>query len=266
MTIDPTLNDQEVLDFISKGYVIVEGLGTEKIHNECKTLRPAGISEFVQSEEFLREVILHPKVAGVARSLLGENFSVPISGHHHLFETAHPGQTWHSDGISEPGIGVTHLQCYYYPHEVGPEDGPTMALPGSHLRTIDREAIAHYQNILGQVSLTVPAGTLVMSHYTLWHKAGPKLNNRRRSMLKFSYFRTAQPQRDWITDADRQMPIHFPRQKYVGEIESYRDSVKCRRLWEWLCGDAGEWQPSHERLRIFANGRLLNDVLADLGE
>jgi len=141
-----------------------------------------------------------------------------------------------------------------------------MVLPGSHLRTIDREAIAHYQNILGQVSLTVPAGTLVMSHYTLWHKAGPKLNNKRRAMLKFSYYRTSEPRRDWITKPETELPAYFPRQKYAGEIEFYRDSVKCRRLWEWLCGDAGEWQPGHNRSRIFTRVKPLKDVLTELGE
>ena len=35
-----------------------------------------------------------------------------------------------------------------------------MVLPGSHCRAVDREAIAHYGDIVGQVSLVVPAGTV----------------------------------------------------------------------------------------------------------
>ena len=49
-----------------------------------------------------------------------------------------------------------------------------MVLPGSHCRAVDREAIAHYGDIRGQVSLTVPAGTVVLTRYGIWHKAGPK--------------------------------------------------------------------------------------------
>ena len=52
------------------------------------------------------------------------------------------------------------------------------------------------------MSLTVPAGSVVIGHYGVWHKAGPKLNSRKRGMIKFSYFRTAPPERDWITASD----------------------------------------------------------------
>ena len=76
-----------------------------------------------------------------------------------------------------------------------------MILPGSHHRLIDREAIAHYGDILGQLSLTVPAGSVALTRYGIWHKAGPKLNAVRRGMIKFSYYRTALPKRDWVTES-----------------------------------------------------------------
>lgn len=239
--VKPTLDDDGVMDFVASGYVLLEGVIDESFNRRCDELDRGSVNAFVGSDDFTNTVLLHPQVAGVARSLLGEDFLVPAGGHHHLFEAPHLGQTWHSDGLSGSGFDVTELQCYYYPHSVEIEDGPTMILPGSHCRAVDREAIAHYGDILGQVSLTVAAGTVAMTRYGIWHKAGPKTNNRRRGMIKFSYHRQAAPRRDWRVDTP-EIPEYAdrPRFAYVTEVESYRDRVRRIRTWNWLCGQDTE--------------------------
>ena len=235
--VNPSMDDSEVMEFVFSGLVIAEGVVPEELNLKCEALPRGGLDDFVQTAEFRRGVLLNPQVAGVVRSLLGEDFIVPTTAHHHLYEGAHAGQTWHSDGITESGYGVTHLQCYYYPQAVEIEDGPTMVLPGSQYRLVDREAIAHYHDILGQVSLTVPAGTVALTRYGIWHKAGPKFNARRRGMIKFSYYRTGQPKRDWVGASEASPPYTHPqRHPYVTEVEAYRDQRRCTRTWEWLCG------------------------------
>ena len=248
--IKPTLDDDGVMDFVALGYVLLEGVIDPAFNEKCGELPGGNADAFIASDEFTRNVLLHPRVAGVARSVLGEDFLVPAGGHHHLYEAPHLGQTWHSDGLSGSGYDVTELQCYYYPQEVGIEDGPTMVLPGSHCRAVDREAIAHYGDIAGQLSLTVPAGTVVMTRYGIWHKAGPKTNERRRGMLKFSYHRQAAPCRDWLFDSD-EIPAYRdrPRLPYVTEVESYRDRVRRMRTWQWLCGQDTEVQLRWEKSR-----------------
>ena len=235
--IKPTLDDDGVMDFVASGLVILEGVIDEDFNRRADDLDRGNCDAFIASDDFTRQVLLHPQVAGVVRSLLGDDFLVPRGGHHHYFQEPHLGQTWHSDGLSGSGYDVTELQCYYYPHSVEIEDGPTMVLPGSHCRAIDREAIAHYGDIRGQVSLTVPAGTVALTRYGIWHKAGPKTNDRARSMIKFSYHRTAEPRRDWLCDAGT-IPAYRdrPRLDYVTEVESYRDKVRRTRTWNWLCG------------------------------
>ena len=116
------------------------------------------------------------------------------------------------------------------------EDGPTIILPGSHRRAVDREAIAHYGDIAGQIPLTVPAGTIVITRYGIWHRAGPKLNHTPRSMIKYSYFRQAAPKRDWLIDSD-QIPRFkkCPNHPYNGAVECYRERVRRIRTWHWLC-------------------------------
>ena len=247
--IEPTLDDNGVMDFAASGLVILEGVIDPDFNRRADSLDRGNCDAFVASDDFTRQVLLHPEVAGVVRSLLGEDFLVPRGGHHHYFQEPHLGQTWHSDGLSGNGYDVTELQCYYYPHSVAIEDGPTMVLPGSHCRAVDREAIAHYGDIRGQISLTVPAGTVALTRYGIWHKAGPKTNDRARSMIKFSYHRTAPPQRDWCCDA-AEIPTYRDRARfdYVTEVESYRDKVRRARTWNWLCGSDREvalrWEKS----------------------
>ena len=235
--IEPTLNDEQVMRFIHDGYLTLEGIVDPAFNRACESVPAGHLTDFVRSEAFRREVLLQPQVGGAARSLLGANFLVPMSAHHHLYQAPYRGQTWHSDGLTDPGYGITHLQCYYYPQAVALEDGPTMILPGSHHRLIDREAIAHYGDILGQLSLTVPAGTVALTRYGIWHKAGPKLNATRRGMIKFSYYRNTPPKRDWVTVASAAPAYGHPgRHPYVTVVEAYRDWRRGEHTWNWLGG------------------------------
>lgn len=237
MDIQPTMTDDDVMDFVALGYVLHEAVVEDDFNQKCLDLEGGRANALITSDEFIQAVLLNPKIAGTARSLLGKDFQVPVSGHHHVFEEPFLGQTWHSDGLSGTGYDVNELQCYYYPKAVKIEDGATMILPGSQCRAVDREAIAHYGDIVGQVSLTVPAGTVAMTRYGIWHKAGPKTSSTRRGMIKFSYHRTVQPERDWLTDSD-EVPAYRnrPRLPYVTEVESYRDGARRKRTWDWLCG------------------------------
>jgi hypothetical protein len=233
----PTMTDADVMDFIREGYVALEGVVSDEFNRDCDDLPAGGSNDFIQSAAYLDQVLMLPEVAGVARSLLGEGFELPTIGHHHLYEASHVGQTWHTDGLSGDGYDVTTLQCFYYPQRVEIEDGPTMVLPGSHHRVVDREAIAHYDDIRGQLALTVPAGTVVLTRFGLWHKAGAKVNDRRRGMVKWSYRRAAKPRRDWLTDSDETPKyVNHGRQAYHTEVEAYREWRRCAHTWEWMCG------------------------------
>lgn len=252
--IQPTMTDDDVMDFVADGFVVLNEVVGEAFNRRCADAKSGRADELVGSPEFAREVLLHPQVAGVMRSLLGANFLVPTGGHHHLFAEPFEGQEWHSDGISGFGYEVQELQCYYYPLDVNLEDGPTIVLPGSHSRSVNRDAIAHYGNIVGQLPLVVKAGTVVITRYGIWHKAGPKLNHTRRSMIKFSYHRQASPKRDWLIDTDETPEFRDrPSAQYTSAVESYRDTRRRIHMWNWLCGLTVEesmafdrWRPAYE--------------------
>ena len=234
--IQPTMTDDEVMEFIANGYVVLEAIVDDSYNRACADVPAGRADDLAQDGEFIRQVLLQPQAAGVVRSLLGENFRVPTGAHHHLFSEPFVGQTWHSDGLSGSGCEINEVQCYYYPRDVTLEDGPTIVLPGSHCRVVDREAIAHYNDIVGQVALTVSAGTVVVTRYGIWHRAGPKLNHNPRSMIKYSYFRQASPRRDWVVDSERPPAYHADvKLTYMGAVEAYREVVRRRRTWHWLC-------------------------------
>lgn len=248
------MNDDAVMDFVANGYVVLDKVVDETFNRRCRDAPRGPAKDLVGSHEFISEVLLHAEVAGVVRSLLGENLLVPTGGHHHLFDKPFVGQDWHSDGISGSGYDVTEIQCYYYPLDVNLEDGPTIILPGSHCRSVNREAIAHYGNIVGQLPLIVKAGTVVLTRYGIWHRAGPKLNHNRRSMIKFSYFRQSLPTRDWLI-ASEDIPeyVDRPSFSYMSGVESYRETRRRIRTWNWLCGLSEEesqpldrWRPAYE--------------------
>lgn len=235
--VKPTLTDDQIMRFISEGFVLLEGVIPDEINRLIPKVESQLPREFRDSREFVHGMLLHPEVAGVARSLLGPDMLIPDAADVALSKEPHTGQTWHTDGLPEESYGIHHLQCFYYPEAVGPEDGPTVLLPGSHFRLVDREAIAHYGDIVGQIPLVVPAGTVAITQYGLWHRAGPKLNAKPRQMIKLSYFRTGPPQRDWVIDSE-EIP-EFAKQAthpYTSEIEGYRDTARCRHTWDWLCG------------------------------
>lgn len=252
--IKPTMTDNDVMEFVAKGYWVLDEVVDKAFNQQCLDAPPGPAKELVGAPEFIRNVLLHPKVAGVVRSLLGKNFLVPTGGHHHRFDEPYVGQDWHSDGISGAGFEINELQCYYYPQDVNLEDGPTIILPGTHCRAVNRDAIAHYGNIIGQTPLIVKAGTVALTRYGIWHKAGPKTSYKQRSMIKFSYHRQSPPERDWLIESD-EIPeyVDQPGFHYGSGVESYRDLRRRIHTWNWLCGLSEEesmafdrWRPAYE--------------------
>ena len=102
--IKPTMTDDNVMDFVANGYVVLDEMVDADFNERCRNLEQGPAKETVGSPDFIREVLLHPRLAGVIRSLLGPNFLMPTGGHHHLIDQPVSGQDWHSDGIS--GLGL----------------------------------------------------------------------------------------------------------------------------------------------------------------
>ena len=64
-TVEPTLNDDRVMQFIHNGYITLESIIDEDFNRECNAIQGGGLDGFVQTDDFRRNVLLHPEVAGV---------------------------------------------------------------------------------------------------------------------------------------------------------------------------------------------------------
>jgi hypothetical protein len=243
LEIRATMTDRDVARFVCQGYVLLEAVIPDAVNRAIREFIHSGQEgrQNMFANGLVEQVTLNSDCLGVVRSLLGEGFEVPAN--YHVHREGASTLCWHSDGISDRRSQLHHLQNYYFPQDVTGEMGPTVILPGSHLRRVNRDALAHYGKIRGAKLLTVPAGTVVFTHYSLWHARQPHQGGPPRAMVKYAYRRTTPPRRDWITDRDEvtdDRPFMSDRQPYVYEFESYRERFIRRQLFNWLCGQGDE--------------------------
>ena len=70
--------------------------------------------------------------------------------------------------------------------------GPTCILPGTHVLKALPERMASQGNFRDQFIATVPAGSVVILHYDIWHAGTANTSDRVRYMLKFLFQRTSE--------------------------------------------------------------------------
>ena len=67
--IKPTLDDDSVMDFVATGLIVLEGVIDGEFNRRCDDLNRGNCDAFIASDDFTRQVLLHPQVAGVVRSV-----------------------------------------------------------------------------------------------------------------------------------------------------------------------------------------------------
>jgi hypothetical protein len=236
----PTLNDTQVLEFCKKGFLMLDGVVSAEINdrtmeyiNAHPSPEPTGI---LKEDWFTQNVILQPDVAGAVRSLLGPNFYGPNLISNHRVQCPAGGQDWHRDGGSLTTPALHYLQVFYYPQACRPESGPTELLPGSHHVYTKAKYMAHYGQIRGTFYAAASAGSVFLTDYAIWHRRSASTANEIRNMLKYNYWRTTAPQRDWVKE-----PNFDPRlANYCMDRpimrEQFEDCNDNARMFYWLCG------------------------------
>ena len=131
--VKPTMTDQAVLDFCKTGLLMLERVipeATNRWVTEYLDQEDATPNALVQDPRYIEEVLLHPEVAGAARSLLGANFQLPDWMANHRLVGQTPAKQWHVDGGSGFERLCNLLQVFYIPQSNTQEMGPTLFLPG----------------------------------------------------------------------------------------------------------------------------------------
>ena len=239
---EPTLTDSQVLEFCRTGMVRLEGVVPDHINR--KTLEflrkdnyfePCGI---LKEDWFAENVVRNPEVTGAIRSLLGRNFGLPIlMSQHSPTGPSGPGH-WHRDGTTTTFPELPYVYIIHYPQDTPAEMGPTDVVPGSHVHDWSSNYMGHFASIRNAVPSAASAGSVFIFDYGVWHRQGKATVPGVRYMLKYTYWRTVPPQRDWIIDPD----FDFATADYVaGEPGSPR-RIDTARMFFWLCGKSDEFQ------------------------
>ena len=238
----PTLNDTQVLEFCKKGFLMLDGIVPADVNQRTVDYLEAHPesepTDILREDWFARDVILNPQVAGGVRSLLGPNFALPIHMANHRVQCPAPAQQWHRDGGSQHGPMLNYLQVFYYPQACRLESGPTELLPGSHFIYSRSKQMGHYGQIRGTYYAAAPAGSVFLTVYSIWHRRSASTGTELRNMLKYNYWRTTRPERNWIEEpgfnpktADYQLASPVLR-------EQFQDCYDSAQMYFWLSGQA----------------------------
>ena len=201
-SIQPILfTDDQMASFIIDGYIIVEpdlpdGYN-EGIIAALQAMPENPGEHIVESLPALTDLLDSPAVVGALTSLLGAGYVRDLGGHIHMNPPDTRGQPWHQDerfGRGHQDRDVDHirqLMFMYYPQDVEPDMGPTVVLPGSHRRIASPESMVTLVNLRGQQFSLVKAGSVLLTHFDIWHAATGNRSDRVRYMIKFPFSRTA---------------------------------------------------------------------------
>lgn len=237
------LTASQMAHFVTDGYLQLDEL-VPPAHNEAvladeKRMADAGY-HFWQQSEALRVTFELPQVKGVIQSFVGGN---PIYDHSFLHIVG-PGklkaQGWHADSVIDVRPFAFDVQAFYFTHDAPAEMGPTLILPGSHLRKVNTYSIARYKNIIGQRQLVAKVGTIVFMHHGIWHCAQPNHTDRMRYVFKLR-LRPGQQQRNLFNTEGYQNPevtriINQGYQKWQG-YEARLEHIQRAKFWRYVTGD-----------------------------
>lgn len=220
---EPTLTDSQVLEFCRAGFLIIPAAVAPDVNQQAidylegrGETSPIAVPEGMTMDDlerirstpyhttillerwFLEGVLLQPQLVGALRSLLGRNVGLPVvNAHHGGSQPVGPAQGWHQDADAVFGPAVNFLEVFYYPQDTPREAGPTAVLPGSHIGRRGPPA----ENECGVVC-SCPAGTLVLHHQSILHRRHEITTSMPRHMLKFNYWRSTTPVRDWVIEPE----------------------------------------------------------------
>jgi len=187
---------------------------------------------FLDTSAPLQDALNLPRVQAILASLLGPGFVLDHSYLHVTPAGKRDAQKWHVDHdrsgrhLTRDDLFRFNILIAYFTHEVPAEMGPTLVLPGSHVRDLGGHDLSRYRNIVGQKLLAGPGGRIAFMHDSMWHCAQPNLTSEPRFMFKARYHPTV-PQHGHFDTAGWDSP----------EIRSLFREAAQRHPWQGTAGD-----------------------------
>jgi hypothetical protein len=190
-----TLDDQAMQGFIRDGYVVVQPELDADFHRHVfdsidhvfETEGNPG-NNLMARISAIGKVWADPAVDGALQSILGHGYYMHPHRHCHFRPPHSEGQTLHKDGFSRRRHRTRWTLAMYYPQETTLEMGPTAFVPGSHYFNTAEAGTAR-----DEMALSVPAGSVAIVDYDIWHRGTANVSDRKRYMVKFLFLRMEEP-------------------------------------------------------------------------
>ena len=185
------LSDAELQRFLVDGYLVLrpefpdgfhgrvyDRIGTvmEQVGNPFNNILPL-VPE-------LGSVFGHPRVAGTLASILGDDYYLNMHRHCHDRAPGGGAQRLHKDSLYNSRYAVDGnrrhhharwVMAFYYPQDTGEDMGPTAIVPRS-------QYLLEQQREEDEIHLTGAAGTVVIVHYDIWHRAAGTVSAARKPL------------------------------------------------------------------------------------
>ena len=237
-------DDETMRDFIVNGYCVLRPDLPKSFHDTIYEKTEAVFAKegnpgnnLLPRIPEVQKVYDDPAVHGALSSLVGPDYAMHSHRHPHFNGPDSNGGGWHKDsywGFSK--VRDHHprwVMAMYYPQDVPFEIGPTGAIPGSQYfeSQVPRLPSAHEQAVdpdgIG-FPLIGEAGTVVVIHFDLWHRAFPKNTMKNRYMFKFQFTRMNEPSEAQWNKRAEELPL--------GALSDHVRSPIWRQMWSWLSG------------------------------
>ena len=189
------LDDARMQEFIRNGYITVQTDLPAEFHSDLRqrieevfTTEGNPGNNVLPRVPAIQQVLDDPSVHGALQSILGPDYYPHPHRHCHFNPPGSEGQRMHKDSWSKRHHRTRWAMAFYYPQDTPVDLGPTGIVPGSqyHNSTPD-------DDLPGEIPLTGQAGSVVLVHYDLWHRAMPNHSDQKRYMVKFLFTRLDEP-------------------------------------------------------------------------
>ncbi|WP_435162857.1 HEAT repeat domain-containing protein [Paenibacillus glycanilyticus] len=230
------LNDEQMIQFITNGYLVLQNDLPEELHRSVMNqidfvLQNEGNpgNNILPRVPDIQKFFETPVTKGALTSVLGPDYYMHPHRHMHFNQPGNGkpgGGEWHKDGFwsSMRSHRPWWVMMFYYTQDITEEMGPTAIMPGSQYN----EKFPNQTTLLP----TGKAGTIALVHFDLWHKASLNTSHLDRYMLKFQFVRLSEPKSpSWNhTNAE---PV-FPSNAADAHLNLWND------VWHWLKGEGNK--------------------------
>ncbi|MBO9607211.1 MAG: HEAT repeat domain-containing protein [Paenibacillaceae bacterium] len=229
------LTDEQMLQFVTKGYLVLRNELPEPFHRRVMdriyhVLHEEGNpgNNILPRVPDIQQFFDTPVVRGALTSVLGPDYYMHPHRHCHYNRPGNQtpgGGQWHKDGYwsSMRSHRPWWAMIFYYTQDITEELGPTAVMPGTQ----------YYEKFIGDRGETLlptgKAGTMVLVHFDLWHKASINVSNLDRYMLKFQFVRLRAPEAPSWNHRGSELVV--PDGTPALHLNLWRD------VWDWLRGE-----------------------------